>query len=109
MVRTESIWAILNYKLTGGYTTVVKECCEGSTAFSNPKSQTEKLPRNTRYIHFSSLSASEQQAFCDFQEKEKRRHQEDIDKINKDLAIMKSRYGLEPRLIYVHSWLEVSK
>jgi hypothetical protein len=100
---------ILNYKFTGGHTTVVKDCCNGDSVFENPECIKSIEPKNTRYTHFSSLSASEQQAFCDFQEKEKRRHQEDIDKINKDLAIMKSRYGLEPRLIYIHSWLEVEK
>ena len=85
-----------------------KDCCAGESAFSNCELQTPE-PKNTRYIHFSSLSPSEQQAFCDFQEKEKRRHQDDIKQIDADLSVMKERYGIEPRLVYVGAWLEVTK
>ena len=84
-------------------------CCEGDSATNNPVCTKSGTPRNTRYTHFSSLSASEQQSFCDFQEKEKRRHQEDIDQIDADLKVMKDRYGIEPRLVYVGAWLEVDK
>ena len=84
-------------------------CCEGDVATNNPECVKSVTPRNTRYTHFSSLSSSEQQSFCDFQEKEKRRHQEDIDQIDADLKVMKDRYGIEPRLVYVGAWLEVDK
>jgi hypothetical protein len=82
-------------------------CCENGAVFANPESRKVKEPRNTKYIHFSALTDGEKQAFADFQEKEKRRHQEDIDQIDADLKVMKDRYGIEPRLVYVGAWLEV--
>ena len=85
----------------------MKECCRGGSVFANPECVKSVAPKNTRYTHFSSLSPSEQQAFCDFQFKELHRHQEDIDGIEADLKVMKERYGIEPRRVYIGSWLEV--
>jgi hypothetical protein len=78
-------------------------CCEGIPTEAKPKKRT----RNTNVINFASLSPAEQTAFADFQLKEKLRHQDDIDLIERDLAIMKKHYGIEPRGIFLNRWLEV--
>ena len=85
-----------------------KDCCDGEAAINNAVVKKTKEPvKNTRYTHFSSLSASEQQSFADFQEKERRRHLDDVAQIEADLKVMKDRYQIEPRLVYVGAWLEV--
>jgi hypothetical protein len=88
-----------------------KQCCEGEAAVLSPFDDPDKPVKieNTRYIHFSSLTAGERQAFCDFQFKELHRHQQDIDAIRADLEVMRTRYELEPRRVYIGAWLEVEK
>lgn len=90
------------------------DCCENGPAVVpyEPERDYSVLPenlmnRNTNHISFAALSASEQQAFADFQLKELLRHEGDCDQIRDDLRVMSERYGIEPRRVYVGKWLEV--
>jgi len=65
--------------------------------------------RNTKFVEFASLSDAEKQAWVDFCYHEIHRHQEDIDRTNKELAYIKNRYGIEPRPVYVATWVVVTK
>lgn len=78
-----------------------KECCEGEGI----PTKSRKVDSNV--INFAALSPEQQQAFADFQLKEKHRHLHDIENIDKDLAIMKQHYGIEAQGIFINTWLEV--
>ena len=61
--------------------------------------------RNTKFVEFASLSDAEKQAWVDFCFHEIHRHQEDIDRVNKELTYIKERYKIEPRATYVATWV----
>lgn len=61
--------------------------------------------RNTKTVEFSSLSAAEKQAWVDFCFHEIERHEKDIARTSKELQYIKERYGIEPRSIYVATWV----
>lgn len=58
-------------------------------------------------IDFSSLSDAEKQAWADFSLHELHRHTEDIQQIREELEIIRNKYGIYPRRVYVGVWLEV--
>ncbi len=58
-------------------------------------------------IDFSSLTPAEQQAWADYTLHEIERHEEDINRGREELEIIKNRYGIHPRRVYVGVWLEV--
>ena len=58
-------------------------------------------------INFADLTPDEQQAFCNFQLKEKYRHLSDIDKIDKDLEAIERLYRIKPRHVFVEKWIEI--
>lgn len=60
-----------------------------------------------KIIDFGELTPDQQQAFCDFQQKEKFRHLDDIDKIDKDLEAIERRHGTKPRHIFVEKWIGI--
>ena len=45
----------------------------------------------------------------DFLLKEIKRHQDDIDRGREELQVIKNRYGITPRSIFVGTWLEVNE
>ena len=81
-----------------------EKCCEGEGV---PLKKTRKV--NSNVINFAALSDFEQQAFCNFQEKEKHRHLDDIDSIDRDLAIMAQEYGIKPQGVFINTWIEVKR
>jgi hypothetical protein len=76
-------------------------CCEGVGIPSKAKSM------KTNQIEFAALTPAEQQAWVDFCAKEIARHQDDIDRVEKELSHIKKRYGIEPRSVFVAVWIEV--
>jgi hypothetical protein len=58
-------------------------------------------------IKFSELTRDQQQAMADFIWKEIKRHEADILQSENDLRIIKKRYGITPRNVYVDQWIEV--
>ena len=58
--------------------------------------------------NYSDLSQEAKQEFCDFIWKELNRHAEDIDQIRKDLQVMRDKYGIIPREIYVGNYIQVT-
>jgi hypothetical protein len=81
-------------------------CCEGvpATGADVPK---KGATMKTNQIEFAALTPPEQQAWVDFCAKEIARHQDDIDRVAKELAHIKKRYGIEPRSVFVAVWIEV--
>lgn len=65
----------------------------------------EPTERNTKTVEFSSLSTAEKQAWVDFCAHEIERHEKDIARTSKELQYIKERYGIEPRSIYVATWV----
>ena len=65
----------------------------------------EVIERNTKTVEFSSLSTAEKQAWVDFCAHEIARHQQDIDRTLRELEYIKNRYKIEPRSIYVATWV----
>lgn len=61
-------------------------------------------------IDFSDLTPAEQQAWCDFCLKEICRHQEDVNRVCRELAYIAENYGVVPRKVggYVDTWIEVA-
>jgi hypothetical protein len=99
-------------------------CCEGATAFENKVVWDQKafedsvvppdniLDRNTRIVHFSSMSPERQQAFTDYLQHGHNRHMKDIKSIESDLAYIKERWGMVPSEVYLCKeaiWHEVVK
>ena len=58
-------------------------------------------------IPFADLTPDQQQAFADFQLKEKYRHFPDIDKIDRGLEAIEKRYGIKARTVYIDRWIEI--
>lgn len=84
---------------TGDYSTI-----EEIQPFSESK-MLEPPERNTKTVEFSSLTAAEKQAWVDFCAHEIARHQQDIDRTLRELEYIKNRYKIEPRSIYVATWV----
>ena len=83
---------------------MMNNCCEEQ---GNPPKKSRKV--NSNVINFASLSPEAQQAFANFQLKERHRHLDDIENIDKDLAIMEQHYSIKPQSIFVNTWLAVKK
>jgi hypothetical protein len=84
-----------------------KPCCEGEAAFNNPVCS-EKMNdegHNTKYQHFATYNASEQQAHADARYALLRELDAWREKIRRELRIYKQKYGIEPRSIYEHTKL----
>ena len=58
-------------------------------------------------INLSEMTKAERQAFADFQLHERARHIKDIGNIDKDLDLIKEKYGISPRRKFVGKWIEV--
>lgn len=99
----------------------MSDCCEGDSAFENvqlsdieDEKDYSELPknvaeRNMNCVEFSAMSPAERQAWVDFCAHEIERHQSDIERTTKELEYIKGRYGIEPRNIYLATWVEVYK
>jgi hypothetical protein len=116
MVRTESIWVILNYKFTGGHTTVVKDCCEGSPLGIKPRFRwiddfinAYQFIDNTRtsQIDFAAMTPPEQQAMVNIWLHEIFRHLEDIHRSWKELEYIEQKYGLKAMNTFVSTWIQI--
>ncbi len=51
-------------------------------------------------------SKAEAQALAEFLMKERHRHLQDVNKCNEDLELLKSKWKVTPRGVYVETWVK---
>jgi hypothetical protein len=62
---------------------------------------------NRPTVNFSEMTPDERQAWADFTLHEISRHMEDVNRGTAELMIIKNKYKITPRNVFVGTWIEV--